>query len=209
MNPYIIDHSIERSVILRDYLKDIEANISNDIYSEEIIEVGIMKEILLKNNVQLLFLHKSNNFAAELIAELQQKNIFILLYSGGGINNAMYLNREDVLIYPGIFDVTCTDDFLNLVKKLVEILNSSESHEQKKTKMQFIFGFDVILEARLELLHNCLHPDSIPFGEELDLHLTDEDKEAFKIFFATSPKTKNLDGYISELVQLRKSLLGS
>lgn len=75
-----------------------------------------------------------------------------------------------------------------------------------------LFSADRLLEAKLELLHNCIIPENIP--TQLDDSLLDF-SDSFKSFkervekIRTDELTWNNKDYIEALTELRKSLLGS
>lgn len=66
---------------------------------------------------------------------------------------------------------------------------------------------DPILEAKLELLHNCMHHESVP--DNLDSILTSFSTDFDKFNKARQGKTLLDKEYMDALTELRKALLGS
>jgi hypothetical protein len=107
-------------------------------------------------------------------------------------------------------------------KAFREVLTDSSKVET----INQLFSSDSILEAKLDLLHNCINPEDVPPEEDLDNLLSDF-SGAFKSFKRrveeikkniekenlAENKTKELNwdhqDYLEALTKLRKSLLGS
>lgn len=68
------------------------------------------------------------------------------------------------------------------------------------------FDIDEVLEAKLDLLHNCLLPKTIP--QHLEKRLSAY-QASFEVFNASRTEQWNDPKYIDALVALRRSLLGS
>jgi hypothetical protein len=110
-------------------------------------------------------------------------------------------------------------------KEITEAFQGVITDSSKVEKIDKLFSPDYTLEAKLELLHNCLMPENIPAEESLDKRLKDY-SNSFRDFKKkvesirenlekenagenkTAKLTWNNKDYLEALTQLRIALLG-
>lgn len=160
MQPFIIDSDQDRARILFDHLKNTFTEITEaNNYLETIGDVATVIQSLTEKGIDLLFIHKSNHNAETLISQLTA-NIWTVVYSGGGINESY--QQTHIATYKGVFDTRNHTDFLSTVDKVVTVLQNNKPKEEQSIEFKKIFGYNPILEAKLNFLHQCLLPESIP-----------------------------------------------
>jgi len=109
----------------------------------------------------------------------------------------------------------------NNYEKITKAFQDVVSDPSRIETIDKLFSADYFLEAKLELLHNCIFPESIPSEEDLDNSLSDF-SDSFKSFKErvkeikenieknkTKKLTWNNKDYIEALTKLRIALLGS
>lgn len=163
MNPFIIDFSTdfdnERAGVLFMKLKTTFTAITKENnFLSEISNVEATIKSLNDKQINLLFIHKSNANADTLISQLPD-NIWTVVYSGGGISQGY--SQANIAAYKGVFDTRNSQDFLDTVDKVINVLQSDQSIESKTTEFKKIFGFDPVLNSKLNFLHQCLTPDGL------------------------------------------------
>ena len=104
--------------------------------------------------------------------------------------------------YSGVLQNGDESGFKKLLLKVKEATNTQDSN--KNEKFQKLFGFDPILESKLNFLHHCLTPDGLANKEvtKSEWANTDEFKELGK---ATDGPFGDI--YIKSLHTLRDKLL--
>ena len=212
--------------------------INSDKRNDEFIEIfPSEKEPIERRNIEQnvrLGIHNGINFYDKNILPIAEK-----------IKELISPNAEEVLIV-----IHYTGNFKNLRNALNSIQNdgnwqiqnySGENNNYGEIKRAFqgavtnssdieliykLFSSDHLLEAKLNLLHNCIIPENIPSEKELSELLLDF-SDSFKTFKETVSKIKESIGrennektqmerlswnnkeYVKALTKLRISLLGS
>lgn len=178
-----------------------------------------------KNSDVLTFQGNSNCFLVydEIGKTTFEEQLFNKLNLIEGLKKVYYVRHsQPIREIIQAFDAYCTE-------KNIELIPNEDQHEPANSKYYKLLsqlnfenfsildeliaslkkelGGDPILEAKLELLHNCLHPDSIP--PYLDTLLS-KYNNAFETFKTNAKGKESLEkGYLEALTQLRIDLLGS
>lgn len=118
--------------------------------------------------------------------------------------------REDLLSSPFYKGVRREPEDLNtLFDKLATAIENNNLLESLKEIYDEIKNFNPLLEAQLELLHNCLCPETMPEKVEDVPNFLRTDYKIFKDKIDKISKPEwNCDEYIKALRELRDSLLG-
>ena len=142
-------------------------------------------------------------------------NYFVVCYSGAGVKGLLWNNPKHFAFEGTINTEEDIKTKLHLKEFIVAVQNNHTNPFYK------LIGFEPILEAKLELLHQCLTPDSIDGAQKvLDKLKTllncDSEKQktfdtAFKTFKSSVKNEKDCfsDNYVTALSVLRESLLAN
>lgn len=186
-------------------------NINQDssflIINDEINNIAKLSEEILKlspEKIYILFHRKPNN-------NLNDENGSVNIIQGLQENLSSYHIKSE----------SCKSEHpnLNTFGKLVEIDNNLENQQQLEiifNSLRSHLSGDPVLEAKLEILHECLTPEGALTANQINGYslianivesIKIEDKNL--IDYLASQSDCFSDNYISKLTVLRKALLGS
>lgn len=171
--------------------------------SEKEIKVAGYNEKLF-NDASVVLVPDSFNLKHNFISE------FKVLYHGITINNysESILKLRKNNFFRGekkSIEESTEDNEITPYFEIVELIKKGISNKGVKNIYDKIPSYNVLLEAKLNLLHECLTPEGA--AEADTSSLTPEQKKI--VLFLSKHKDNLAKDYIEKLTELRNSLLGS
>lgn len=135
MNPFVIDDTQDRALKLFNYLKKLcpEITVENNLSSTIPDVVDMSKKL---ETADVLFIHNNNHRAKELIDALENAEIFVVAYSGGGMS--VSYSQTNIVSYKEVFDIYSYSDLFVKIKLLNELMKQQKYNH---TECKHIFGY--------------------------------------------------------------------
>lgn len=132
--------------------------------------------------------------------------LYLLYHIGSLLQIDKELIAKNPKLNPRIYSTADGQEKYQKVLKLIKSISDNTVAQSVESIIKEFF-YDKVLEAKLELLHNCLHYESAKESLDNIAWLTQEQQDIVKYF---AEQTDNLtEDYINALTKLRISLLGS
>ena len=198
MNWIIIDSDKDRALTLKDIMLDAFKIVASHIrFLDENSEPSVESLYLIHNSDGYVddFANKSKSLDAS----------YVVFYSGGGLSNTnLKANGATIGYYSGVFQNGDESGFKELITKVKDVVDGHDG--KKKDKFQKLFGYNPILESKLNFLHHCLTPDGLA-----NIDVTSSEWANLEEFKKLTEATDGPfgDKYLSALRTLSDKLLAS
>lgn len=174
MNWIIIDSDKERASKLK--------KIILEAFEIEASYIRFLDENSKPSIDSLYLIHNSDGYVDDFANRSKSLNdSFIVFYSGGGLSvSSLKANGASIGYYSGVFQNGDESGFKELLTKVKDVTDTHD--DNKGEKFQKLFGYDPILEAKLNLLHQCLTKEGADKATDVEgYHLIKDDVEQVKV----------------------------